>query len=359
MQILFITEFFPEDTTRRFTGGVEARTFYLVKELRKHHSVTVISRSRRLVAANLLSLPARIVFILKAVFQGLKTTADLVEGSNFISYLPAFIVAKLKHIPAVAWYPDVFIGTWVERFGAVGIFGELAERLSLKLQWDSFIALSGQTRQKLMKQGVDPLKITVIYGGVETQEFTTVKTKKHRELTIVSVSRLVRYKNMGILIDAFARIREAVPRARLVIIGEGPQEKWLRSEAKRIGVAGSIIWEKRLSRDELIRTLKSAHVFCLPSLSEGFGLVTLEAVAAGLPFVNADIAINREVAHEGKGGLLFAPHSALDLSDKILKLWNNSDLYHQKLNEGKALVKLYSWRKAARETMRLYQRVLR
>ena len=91
---------------------------------------------------------------------------------------------------------------------------------------------------------------------------------------------------------------------------------------------------------------------------EGFGLVTLEALAAGTPYINADIAINREITHHGQGGLLFRPQDPSDLADKALALLADKRLYRQKLATGKRLLAHYSWLKQASQTEAVYRSVL-
>ena len=111
MKILFLTEFFPSSSQLIFTGGVEARTFFIAQALAKKEKVIVLcrktkelKRNKKLanltiypcglpvlnIEANFFSLFERTIFIISSFFKGLKTDFDLVEGSNFVSYLPAF-----------------------------------------------------------------------------------------------------------------------------------------------------------------------------------------------------------------------------------------------------------------------------
>lgn len=358
MRILLVTEFFPKDTQLKFTGGVEARTYYLYKQLRKTQAVKVISRTTGIIPVTLFSIFDRLIFIISAILRGLTINTDIVEGSNFVSYFPAFIVAKLKRRTAVAWYPDVFLGTWTNKFGIVGLFGELAEQIVLKLPWDHFIALSNQTKAKLVKAGVNPSKVSVVYAGINANEFKLVKVAKYKSPTICCISRLVSYKRVEDLISALAIIKEKIPNIKLIIIGTGPKQITLKALSMDLGVSQSISWKSNLRRRELVKQLKKSHLFCLPSIVEGFGLVTLEAVAAGLPFVNTNIKINREVTHQGKGGLLFRPRNPQDLAEKVIRLLVEKKLYREKVTQGKELLKNYSWKKSAQETLAVYQSVI-
>jgi len=359
VKILLVTEFFPRSKKLKFTGGVEVRTYYLAKALKKNHHLKVISRSTSHVPASLKSIFSRATFSIQAVIQGLKFNPDLVEGSNFVSYLPSFFIAKIKQVPAIAWYPDVFMKTWQQHFGALGKIGELVEKLTLLLPWDHFIALSQQTKQKLLDQNIPTNRVTVIYPGINTDEISKIKSPKYKQPTICCISRLVSYKRVADLIQALAICKKTLPDLSLLIIGTGPQEKKLRCLATDLNLNQSIIWKQNLSRQELLKSLKASHLHALPSIVEGFGLVTLEALASSIPYVNANTPINKEITHNSLGGLLFKPKDPRDLSQKIIKLLTNTKLRTTKKTEAKKLLQNYSWQKSATQTLNVYNKMLR
>ena len=360
MKILLVTEFFPKDRSLRFTGGVEARTYYLYSQLKKKHQVQVISRAtRHAIPVNFLSVFSRLSYIFKATFQGLKNDPDIVEGSNFVSYIPAYIIARLKRVPAVAWYPDVFKGTWVNKFGITGLFGEVIESISLKLNWDHFIALSEQTKKKLITHGINPKKISVVYASIDQKQIKKIKVKKYTHPTICCISRLVEYKQVNDLITAFALLSHKISNIKLIVVGRGPEKENLKKLAKKLNVASNISWYQNLTRTQVLTFLKRSHIFCHPSVVEGFGLVTLEALVAQAPYVNADIPITREITNNGHGGLLFTPRNPQDLSDRLFKLLTNKTTYRQKLLQGKALAKKYNLYQSANQPLQVYKTVLR
>ena len=142
MKILLISEFFPTGKDLKFSGGVEARTFFIAKHLAKKHQIYVIaSRSltspkvekmfgftvyrvgpRRSYMATVGDLLKRIYFVKDAISFGTTLDIEVIDGSNFISHLITKVIAKRKKIPSVAWYPDVWIGSWFKNAGFLGIF---------------------------------------------------------------------------------------------------------------------------------------------------------------------------------------------------------------------------------------------
>src|SRR3989344_6809017 len=299
MRLLFVTEFFPGNK-RIFTGGVEARTFFTIQELKKHHQVKVISRSSSKVPATFLSIFSRLWFIISSTVKGLRLPRlDLVEGSNVVCYLPAWIIARAKGAKAVAWIPDVLGSNW-RYFGFTGLLGFFLEWLSLKLPWDHIIALSHQTAKKLHRRGINPDKITVVYPGVDIGEFQG-QARRRNSPTVCVISRLVPYKKVGDSLKLLSQLKTQLPQVKLLVIGEGPELKSLRQQSKPLK---QVYFKSRLPRSELIKELKSCHLLCHFSTVEGFGFVILEALAAGLPYIAYDTPINREVTRHGQGGLL-------------------------------------------------------
>lgn len=162
-------------------------------------------------------------------------------------------------------------------------------------------------------------------------------------MTIICVARLVKTKRIDQLI-------KAVGTDKLVIVGTGPQERYL----KRLS-GNRVRFLKNLPRKELIRTIKRADIFCLPSVVEGFGIATIEAMACGLPAVLADIPVNREITHNGRGAVFFKPENVADLTAQLKKI---KSIYKQKQSEAVNLAKTYSWEKIYQQTKRVYEACL-
>ncbi|MBI5357016.1 glycosyltransferase family 4 protein [Candidatus Collierbacteria bacterium] len=378
MKIVLFTEFFPRNN-KYFTGGVEVRVIRLYEYLKETgHDVTVVSRSRDYSFNSPLTAIQRIFFfvrwIAKIVFTKLPE-ADMVEGTNFTSYILAFIYAKKIKAKSFAWYPDVFLGKAVERLGLInGLLTEIAERISLKLPWDRIIALSSETKNKLISAGVDRGKISVIYGGVDIKKYKKVQksTKKYNNATIICIARLVKYKRIQDLILAVYLLKDGFPDIKLILVGDGPERKKLKSQISNLKIEHNVNLVSKISEEDKIGFLAKSHLHVLPSAVEGFGLVTVEALSAGTPVVNADIPISREILSKRQttrlqapgapatggqandkrqieGGLLFNLGDYVDLAEKIEQLLINHELYDKKVKEGLELVKKYDWDRVNKE----------
>ncbi len=375
MKILLITEFFPTGKDLRFSGGVEARTFFVARGLAKKHEIKVLTSlikgsplSERMFGFEIIRVApkrnydasvghmfSRMLFIKNAIDAGKSINADIVDGGNYISHFIAKRIATNKKVPIVAWYPDVWLNTWIKNAGIYGLFGEVLERLNLSFGFDAYITISNQTAQKLKKFVKN--KIHIIYCGVDKNEFKN-KAKKSNNPTIICVSRLSEYKNIKALIFAFAHLSVKVKQARLIIVGRGPQEKCLKNQTKALKISAKVKFLSDLPRKELVDLYKSSHIFSLPSIVEGFGIATIEAAAAGLPYVNSDITVQKEITKNGQGGYLVDSKNPLNFSQKFQLLLNNPDLYKKKSLESKRLSALYNWESIIKKTESVYYSLL-
>lgn len=380
MRVLFVTEFFPTGEDLKFSGGVEARTFFVAKHLAVSHQVSVIcsrqsgSKAQEKVAginvyrvgpisryragADPLSVITVIRFISQAIKLGARLNIDIVDGGNFNGHFIAKQIAQKKKIPAVFWYPDVFLGQWLKTSGLVaGLAGALLEKFNLRRGADHFITISKVTSDKLQRNGVSSKKITYIPCGVELAEFK-LKTEKSKVATIIAVARLVHYKRLEDLLRSFSILLARGIEASLLIVGRGPQEQYLRQRCQMLKIARRVSFLSNLPRVALIKNLKSSTVFCLPSEVEGFGLAIIEAAAAGIPYVVSDIAVFKEVTKNGRGGLLFRVGDPKDLAAKIQELLVDKLLYQKKVKEAAQLAKIYQWSQIVKETESVYKSLL-
>jgi len=379
MNLLLICESFPTSPVADFTGGVEARDFYIARELSKAHQVTVITNARRGSPShqNLSGIHvircgltvthqhrnnplSRLVFIISSIITSLSQAPDIVQGSNIFAQFPAFIIGSIHHCPKVALVHDVFINHWFQNTDPLtAVIGEIMERLVLRLPWDLIITNSGYTHTKLGRAGINSHRQQTIPGGVDLAACRAIKTAKDPHPTIIFAGRLVGYKQVADIINALVAVKTKLPDIRLKIIGIGPQQHRLKSQVHSLHLGPSVKFLGFItSHHQVLTHIKAAHIFCLPSTVEGFGLVTLEAAACGTPYVNSDIAATREVTHTGQGGLLFKARDTSHLARQLTTLLTNTQLYRQKVAAGRQLAREYDWSIIAGETTAAYQSIL-
>lgn len=152
-------------------------------------------------------------------------------------------------------------------------------------------------------------KRRVIYNGVDLEAIDAARAGEGNEGVdetdwetdgpqVVTVGRLIEAKNHSTLIEAFDDVRDSVPDAELLIVGDGPQRESLERlvAARRLGE--HVRFTGTVPRREVYRILDASDAFALPSRSEGFCVALVEAMACGLAPVVSDIPVLHEVAGE-------------------------------------------------------------
>ena len=137
-----------------------------------------------------------------------------------------------------------------------------------------------------------------------------VRPEARTSARVLCVAHLYPRKDVATLLRALAGMPT---RVEAHIVGVGPELRRLRRLARELDLSGRVRFLGHISRAELAREYRNADVFCLPSRQEGFGIVLLEAMAAGLAVVAARAAAIPEVVPEGECGLLFEPGDADEL----------------------------------------------
>ncbi len=187
--------------------------------------------------------------------------------------------------------------------------------------------------------GIDDRRLVVL-PHVLTREMpiaTGARPQPRSRPRVLSVARLVpehAYKGIDTLLTAWPRVLEAVPQAELQIVGDGPDRPRLEAEARRLGLDGRVRFAGALDDAALARAYGEATVFALPVRTmvgsqaggEGFGLVYLEAAAAGLPAVAGNGGAIPEVVRDGETGLLVDPQAPDEVARAIVRLLRDPEL---------------------------------
>lgn len=210
------------------------------------------------------------------------------------------------------------------------------------------------TRAMAQKAGLDHPNVHVIYHGVEVEKFTLPLAPPRNEVKrIVTVAQLIPRKNHRLLLRAFAQLPPEVRRAAaLEFVGGGPSRPDLERLAAELGIAGQVTFAGRPPHEEMIQRLQQADLFCLPTLSEGMPVATIEAMACGLPVVASAVDGIPEAVVEGVSGLLVPPDDAgalaAALQDALAREWDRRAVRAVVLEK-------FTWRLYADSVRRLYE----
>lgn len=212
-------------------------------------------------------------------------------------------------------------------------------------------------------------KIMVIPNGVDTNIFRPKNEiaeedqlilaeklgLKSDNRVIISVSRLVEKNGLTDLIASLVYVKETTPLIKLIIIGQGPLEKELKQQIKKLNLSNEVLFLGQIENKQLPAYLKLGDIFVRPSYSEGLGNSFLEAMAVGLPIIGTPVGGIPDFLEDRQTGIFCKPHDPLDLNQKIIEILSDGDLRKKIIENGRQLItQKYNWDLIAKKFENLY-----
>ena len=171
------------------------------------------------------------------------------------------------------------------------------------------------------------------------------------------VGRLDPQKRVGLLVDAFALVAADLPRARLVIVGAGPEQSSLVDRVGQLGIQDLVQFTGLV--EDVYQRMAGFSCLALPSAYEGFPNVAMEAVGMGVPVVATPVGDVEDIVLDGRTGYLITERSPRALADLLVRAVTDKGLRQRTSQEGPALVKAdYSVDSAVDKLMPVYEKVL-
>ena len=271
-----------------------------------------------------------------------------------INKLP-FFLPLVTDIPVVPVIPHLF-GTTVfrEANALIAAYVVCMERLvPLVYRKNHFMVISPSTKEDLVARGIDAERVEVVLCGLDHDRYRDLGLERFAEPTIVHLGRLRKYKSVEVVLRAMVKVRERLPAAKLVIIGDGPHRPALEREAARLGLGESVRFAGFMGGDALVEYLNRAHLLVNPSPKEGWGLTVVEANACGLPVVASDRPGLRDSVRDGETGFLVPYGDDGAFASQSLVILGDRELWKRMSANALERVKELTWERCARETLAL------
>jgi glycosyltransferase involved in cell wall biosynthesis len=317
-------------------GGVEKRIHELAVRLAERHEVHIygvkwwkgkdkieynnviihgVCKPLELYSDGRRTIREAVYFAAKLLPELMKENFDVIDCQEFpyFSCFSSKVHTAIKNSTLVVTWHEVWGDYWFRYLGKLGIFGKRIENLTAKVSRYN-IAVSHRTKKELERLGVES---EVIPNGIDFKKIVKMGPSKEKS-DVVFAGRLIKDKNVDLLIEAVAILKKEFSDVRCIIIGDGPEKKRLLKKARGFGLETNIRFTGFMEYEQLISHMKSSRVFVLPSTREGFGIAVIEANACGLPVITVKHEKNAsiEVVRDGKNGFL-SEFSAVDVAEKI------------------------------------------
>lgn len=233
---------------------------------------------------------------------------------------------------------------------------------------DRFLVVSNALKQSLtLGRGISSERVVRIYNGIELNKYQpNLKINKLRdewgipytEPLLGAIGRFVWQKGLEQLICAAPEILAALPNAWFLVVGEGPLRSNLQALARELNISDRIIFTG--FRSDIREILSSLDILVIPSLLEGFPLITLEAMAMAKPIVATQVAGINEQISNGVEGILVPPKDPKALGAAVLSLLQDRKLASRLGAAARNRVEsCFSVEKMVRETEKVYLSVLK
>jgi glycosyltransferase involved in cell wall biosynthesis len=327
-----------------FKGGKETRIYHLTHELSRLgcdvHIYTMhwwkddgdyeedgityhaISKLYPLYAGERRSIKEGLLFGL-ACLKLWKYDTDMYEVDH-MPFFPLFsvkLISLLKRKPMFAIWHEVWGKKyWQEYLGGIsGTIAYLIERASVHMP-SHIVAVSDHTAGRLRSELHYKGPLSMVTNGINTDDIQPIKAAKRRS-DVVYTGRLLAHKNVDLLIEAIAILKQTQPKISCLIIGEGPEKARLEKLIVDLNVSDNVSMLGYVeSSADVFGLMKSSRVFVLPSVREGFGITVLEAYACGLSIVTVDHRDNAAQYVAPKDCSIVCSTTAADIASSISTL---------------------------------------
>lgn len=290
-----------------------------------------------------------------------KHNPDLVHiHTSLDDYVAAYLGFKLKES-----FPDVPVILTIHGGGLVPKPEENSIRRDLLARFERITVVSGMLKGKLVKIGVPSCKVEVIPNGVDTNRFHPYLDDFEIRLRhgirkgdplILYAGRLDPGKGIQYLIAAFSHLLNEVPKARLLLVGDGYLSGFIKEIASARNLERSVFVEDSVDQDSMPKVFSAADIVVLPSTKEeACPMVLLEAMASGKPVIATRVGGVPEIIDDGENGILVTPSNVKDLTDAMFKTIESKNLAKTLAKNGREKAeKEHSLEYVAREYRSLY-----
>jgi len=270
----------------------------------------------------------------------------------FVPFLSFQILdsAKCPNVATFHAFGGFSVSYWAGRFVLDHYMNKLDERIAVSSAARHFVSTYFPGSYRIIPNGVD---VDFFAHAKPFPEFRDGKTN------ILFVGRLEPRKGAMYLLEAYAKLKAKHPDTRLIFVAGGPQLGKMRRFIHDNGVQ-DVFFAGRVDDGDKARFYKTADIFCAPSTGqESFGIVLLEAMAAGCAVVASDIHGYKRVIQRNVSGLLVEPKDADGLADAIERLIRNPDLRRGLSEAGARRAPDFDWTHVAGELVNVYQEAIR
>lgn len=371
VKIAILTRDFPP---KQF-GGTETASYDIAKSLAKrgHEALVITTRDSGLPSKamedkflvhrvrfsrnKILRFPGLIFFSIKTFLILRRFKPDIIHSQSIYMGVPGLASRIVIKKPHVLWLQgsDVYL-PW--------LFQGFISKLILSTA-DVVIALTDDMRKAAQK--VCNREILVIPNGVDLERFeglSRAEARRKLELkegskVIIFVGILYEIKGVRYLIEAMKTIKQECSEAQLLLVGDGIERQDLELLVHKLNLEQCVTFAGLVPNERVPEYLCASDLFVLPSLSEGFPVTVLEAMACGLPILTTYVRGLPEIINDGENGFLIEPQSSAQIAEKASFILRNDILRERMSRNNRECVRRYDWESIGSSLEEVYSEITR
>lgn len=286
---------------------------------------------------------------------------DIIDNSTFVYFncYATRLACWIKRKPLVFTWHQYFGKYLLGYFGKIkGLLAMILERASLKLS-NNHIAVSNHVKGELIKRGVPEKDIKVIYNGADMGLINSIKEIKSK-YELIFVGRLNYQKNITLLIESIRLLKKDLPKIKVCVVGNGQEKDMLSDLVNKYQLSENFDFVGAIKdKKKVFEYMKSAKIFVLPSLLEGFPLTIVEANACGLPVITTKTKYNNTleyIKHKDNG--LVSDLQPANFANSIKTSLTDKKLYDLMSKNSILKAKDFNWDFLALEQEKFYKEIL-
>ncbi len=281
----------------------------------------------------------------------------LLEDINKIPfYTPLF-----HKLPVLVIIPHLFSDSVFKEINFIlGLYIYLSEKPVSKIyRGFKYMVISESTKKDLVSRNIPAENISVVECGIDHSLYQNEPdVPKFEKPTIIYLGRIKKYKSVDDLIKAMLKVKERIPEAELLIVGDGDYKPVLEKLVKDLKLADKVTFMGYVSKEQKVKLLQKAWVSVYPSLKEGWGLTNIEANACGTPVIASDVPGLKDSVLPGKSGLLFDYGNIQNLASVLIQVLSDQNLRSQLIQGGLEWAKNFSWEKTADRSLEIIEQIV-
>ena len=358
--ILFITRKYPPSI-----GGMEKFGFQLYENISKHTPISVISWGKSQIWLPFFMISA----LFRAIIYSFQEEFQVIYLGDPVLSPIGIILKSIFRLPIV-----------INAHGYDITYPNSLYQMMLSFclpRMDHVLCISKHSRDACLKKGVQLSKTTIINPGMDIKNYSPTLPYEekmvffsrwgiqyHGQKILISVGRLVLRKGIAPFIEnALPLLANQLEQWIYIIVGEGPEKNNIESAIKSTKLSENIKCIGSITDTELKNAYAISDVFIMPNIQipnepEGFGLVSIEAQAAGLPVVLSDLEGIRETVIKGSDAHLIEPEDWIKFFESIAMWISRDSLPEERMLRHKIVFEHFDWHVVTPRIISVFRRVL-